>query len=74
MGHVDGLSRLPAERVASLAMADLLNPANEPFGEDPPEPEGDPEPVMTDVLDSMSETEFDVDFSDEETKEGEEDE
>ncbi|OWY98000.1 Integrase, catalytic core protein [Phytophthora megakarya] len=35
---------------------------------------GDPEPVMTDVLETMSETEADDDFSDEETKEGEEEE
>ncbi|OWZ08618.1 LOW QUALITY PROTEIN: hypothetical protein PHMEG_00018807 [Phytophthora megakarya] len=74
MGHVYGLSRLPAERVAALTMAELLNPANEPFGEDPPVPEGDPEPVMTDVLETMPEAEFDDDFSDEETKEGLEDE
>ncbi|OWZ02022.1 RNA-dependent DNA polymerase [Phytophthora megakarya] len=38
MGHVDGLSRLPVERVASLAMKDLLNPVNEPPFENPPAP------------------------------------
>ncbi|OWZ12501.1 Retrotransposon Polyprotein [Phytophthora megakarya] len=74
VGHVDGLSRLPVERVAALTMADLLDPANEPFPGDPPVLEGDPEPVTTDALEMMPDAEFDDDFSDEETKEGEEDE
>ncbi|OWY92323.1 Gag-pol Polyprotein, partial [Phytophthora megakarya] len=55
-------------------MADLLNPANGPFPGDPLVLEGDPEPVTTDTLEMMPEAEFDDDLSDEETKEGEEDE
>ncbi|OWY94564.1 Retrovirus-related Pol Polyprotein from transposon 412, partial [Phytophthora megakarya] len=74
MGHVDGLSRLPVERVAALTMADLLNPAKDPSSGGPPVIEGDPEPVTADPLEMTAEAEFDDDFSDEETKDGEEDE
>ncbi|OWY98628.1 Retrotransposon Polyprotein [Phytophthora megakarya] len=40
MGHVDGLSRLPAERMASLTIQDLLNPDNEPSSENSPPKRG----------------------------------
>ncbi|OWZ24445.1 LOW QUALITY PROTEIN: Retrotransposon Polyprotein [Phytophthora megakarya] len=71
MGHVDGLSHLPAERVGALTMADLLNPNYGPFPEDPPAQTGDPEPVTTDTFETVPEADFEGDFSDEEEKEDE---
>ncbi|OWZ08446.1 LOW QUALITY PROTEIN: polyprotein [Phytophthora megakarya] len=67
MGHVDGLSRLPIERVAALTMADLLNPSNGPFPENP-------EPVTADTLETVPEVRFDNDLLVEEMKEDEGDE
>ncbi|OWZ15485.1 LOW QUALITY PROTEIN: Retrovirus-related Pol Polyprotein from transposon 412 [Phytophthora megakarya] len=72
MGHVDGLSRLPVERVASLTMQDLLNPEDEPSSENSPSPAGDvvhetAEPHETELVKESVD-----DYSEEETERGEE--
>ncbi|OWZ15983.1 LOW QUALITY PROTEIN: hypothetical protein PHMEG_00010280 [Phytophthora megakarya] len=61
MGHVDGLSRLPVERVAALTMADLLNPTNGPFPEGPLALEIDPSPDEEDEEDEVPPWESPVD-------------
>ncbi|OWZ02422.1 hypothetical protein PHMEG_00026022 [Phytophthora megakarya] len=71
MRHVDGLSRLPVERVASLTMLDLLNPEDEPSSENSPSPEGDvvhetAEPLETELVNESVD-----EYSEEETEAGE---